>query len=99
MNGKFFSIPFALLIITLVPQAFAEYEDTIVVLETDSGRLIIEFFPQFAPNHVENFVTLSEDGFYTGTIFHRIIDGFMIQGGDPKSVSYTHLTLPTILLV
>ena len=65
---------------------FAEYEDTIVVLETDSGRLIIEFFPQFAPNHVENFVTLSEDGFYTGTIFHRIIEGFMIQGGDPKSI-------------
>ena len=85
MNEKFFSIPFALLIITLVPQAFAEYEDTIVVLETDSGRLIIEFFPQFAPNHVENFVTLSEDGFYTGTIFHRIIEGFMIQGGDPKT--------------
>ena len=58
-----------------------------MVLETDSGRLIIEFFPQFAPNHVENFVTLSEDGFYTGTIFHRIIEGFMIQGGDPKSAS------------
>ena len=74
-----------LLIIVITPQNFAEYEDTIVVLETDSGRLIIEFFPQFAPNHVENFVTLSEDGFYTGTIFHRIIEGFMIQGGDPKS--------------
>ena len=74
-----------LLIIALTPQAFAEFEDTIVVLETDSGRLIIEFFPQFAPNHVENFVTLAEDGFYTGTIFHRIIEGFMIQGGDPKS--------------
>ena len=85
MNGKFFSILFTLLIIVITPQAFAEYEDTIVVLETDSGRLIIEFFPQLAPNHVENFVTLSEDGFYTGTIFHRIIEGFMIQGGDPKS--------------
>ncbi|MDC0063738.1 peptidylprolyl isomerase [Candidatus Nitrosopelagicus sp.] len=85
MNGKFFSILFTLLIIVITPQAFAEYEDTIVVMETDSGRLIMEFFPQFAPNHVENFVTLSEDGFYTGTIFHRIIEGFMIQGGDPKS--------------
>ena len=85
MNKKLFSLPFALLIIAITPQAFAEYEDTIVVLETDSGRLIMEFFPQFAPNHVENFVTLSEDGFYTGTIFHRIIEGFMIQGGDPKS--------------
>ena len=85
MNKKFFLLPLILLIIVTTPQAFAEYEDTIVVLETDSGRLIIEFFPQFAPNHVENFVTLSEDGFYTGTIFHRIIEGFMIQGGDPKS--------------
>ena len=85
MNGKFFSILFTLLIIAITPHAFAEYEDAIVVLETDSGRLIIEFFPQFAPNHVENFVTLSEDGFYDETIFHRIIEGFMIQGGDPKS--------------
>ncbi|MDA1125249.1 MAG: peptidylprolyl isomerase, partial [Crenarchaeota archaeon] len=85
MNKKFFSILLTLLIIAITPQAFAEYEDTIVVIETESGRLIIEFFPQFAPNHVEKFVTLSEDGFYTGTIFHRIIEGFMIQGGDPKS--------------
>jgi len=89
MNKKFFFLPLILLIIVAAPQAFAEYEDTIVVLETDSGRLIIEFFPQFAPNHVENFVTLSEDGFYTGTIFHRIIDGFMIQGGDPNSADPT----------
>jgi len=85
MNKKFLFLPLIVLIIVTTPQAFAEYEDTIVVLETDSGRLIIEFFPQFAPNHVENFVTLSEDGFYTGTIFHRIIEGFMIQGGDPKT--------------
>ena len=85
MNKKFFLLPLVLLIFAVTPQAFAEYEDTIVVLETDSGRLIIEFFPQFAPNHVENFVTLAEDGFYTETIFHRIIEGFMIQGGDPKS--------------
>jgi len=85
MNKKFFFLPLVLLTLTVTPQAFAEYEDTIVVLETDSGRLIIEFFPQFAPNHVENFVKLSEDAVYTGTIFHRIIEGFMIQGGDPKS--------------
>ena len=85
MNKRISSILLTLLLVAIMPQAFAEYEDTIVVLETDSGRLIIEFFPQFAPNHVENFVTLSEDGVYTGTIFHRIIEGFMIQGGDPLS--------------
>jgi len=87
VKKKFLSIIFASLIITLIPQAFGEYEDTIVILETEMGRLIIEFFPDAAPNHVENFVTLSEDGFYTGTIFHRIIEGFMIQGGDPKTAN------------
>ena len=86
MNKKFLSLITATLIITLIPQAFAEYEDTIVIMETEMGKLIIEFFPDVAPNHVENFVTLSEDGFYTGTIFHRIIEGFMIQGGDPKTL-------------
>ena len=77
MNKKFFSIAFVLLIIAITPHAFAEYEDTVVVLETDSGRLIIEFFPQFAPNHVENFVTLSEDGFYTGSIFQVVLWNLM----------------------
>ena len=85
MNKVLFSLPLFVLIFSISPQVFAEYEDTIVVLETDSGRLIMEFFPDVAPNHVENFVTLAEDGFYTGTIFHRIIEGFMIQGGDPKT--------------
>jgi len=85
VKKKFLSIIFASLIITLIPQAFGEYEDTIVIMETEMGRLIIEFFPDAAPNHVENFVTLSEDGFYNETVFHRIIEGFMIQGGDPKT--------------
>jgi len=87
MNKKFFSLITTALIITLIPQAFAEYEDTIVIMDTEIGRLIIEFFPDVAPNHVENFVGLSEDGFYTGTIFHRIIEDFMIQGGDPKTAN------------
>ena len=85
MNKVLLSLPLFVLIFSVTPQVFAEYEDTIVVLETDSGRLIMEFFPDVAPNHVENFVTLAEDEFYTGTIFHRIIEGFMIQGGDPKT--------------
>ena len=71
------------MIISLTPQVFAEYEDIIVVMETTSGKLVFEFFPDVAPNHVENFVKLSQEGFYTETIFHRIIDGFMVQGGDP----------------
>ena len=85
MNKLLFLLPLFVLIFSVTPQVFAEYEDTIVVLETNSGRLIIEFFPEFAPNHVENFISLSKNGFYNETVFHRIIEGFMIQGGDPNS--------------
>ena len=64
-----------------------DYGDTVAVLETDMGEMVIEFFPDDAPNHVSNFVGLAESGFYDGTVFHRIIPGFMIQGGDPNTVS------------
>ena len=63
----------------------AQVGDTIVVLHTGLGQLTIELFPDDAPNHVENFVALAEDGFYDQTIFHRIIPGFIIQGGDPNT--------------
>ena len=65
----------------------AEADDRVAVLETQMGTIIIEFFPAAAPNHVSNFVALAESGFYDGTLFHRIISGFMIQGGDPNTVS------------
>jgi peptidyl-prolyl cis-trans isomerase B (cyclophilin B) len=45
----------------------------------------VTFFPEKAPKHVENFITLAKSGFYNGTIFHRVIPGFMIQGGDPNT--------------
>ena len=66
-----------------ISQSFAQLDDSVVVLDTKSGRLVIEFFPNDAPNHVENFINLTESGFYDRTIFHRVIQGFMIQGGDP----------------
>src|SRR5512136_3007242 len=53
------------------------------VLETTAGELVIEFWPDVAPKTVENFKKLARDKFYDGTAFHRIIKGFMIQGGDP----------------
>lgn len=62
-----------------------ETEEKLVVLHTQSGPLVIEFFPEDAPNHVENFINLTQSGFYDRTIFHRIIKDFMIQGGDPKT--------------
>ena len=55
------------------------------VIETKYGNIEIKFFPDVAPKHVENFVKLSKEGFYDGTIFHRVIPGFMIQGGDPNT--------------
>ena len=59
--------------------------NTVVVLHTEMGRLTIELFPDDAPNHTANFMSLAEDGFYDGTVFHRIIPGFIIQGGDPHT--------------
>ena len=55
------------------------------VIETRLGNMEISFFPDVAPNHVNNFIELSKKKFYDGTLFHRVIPGFMIQGGDPNS--------------
>lgn len=52
-------------------------------ITTTEGEMIVEFWPDVAPKTVENFKTLAQKGFYDGTCFHRIIKGFMIQGGDP----------------
>jgi len=60
-------------------------DTTIAVLNTTAGEIRVEFLPDKAPGHVENFVKLSKDGFYDGTLFHRVISGFMIQGGDPNT--------------
>ena len=57
----------------------------VAVMETSKGRMVIEFWPNEAPKTVANFKKLARSGFYNGTGFHRIISGFMIQGGDPKS--------------
>lgn len=50
----------------------------------DGGKMVLELYPEFAPETVENFVNLAKSGFYDGLKFHRIVAGFMIQGGDPK---------------
>jgi peptidyl-prolyl cis-trans isomerase B (cyclophilin B) len=55
------------------------------VIETNLGKIVIEFFPEDAPKTVENFVKLASSSFYDGTLFHRVIPGFMIQGGDPNT--------------
>jgi peptidyl-prolyl cis-trans isomerase B (cyclophilin B) len=52
-------------------------------METTEGPIVIELYPKQAPHHVNSFVFLAKEGFYNGVIFHRVIPGFMIQGGDP----------------
>ena len=59
----------------------------IAVIETTLGNIELEFLVEKAPGHVKNFKELVKKGFYDGTIFHRVIPGFMIQGGDPNSKS------------
>ena len=55
----------------------------VAVIKTTAGEMILDFWPDVAPKTVENFKTLAKKGFYDGTAFHRIVKGFMIQGGDP----------------
>ena len=67
------------------------------VIETRFGEIELEFFPDKAPGHVKNFLDLAKKGTYDGTLFHRVIPGFMIQGGDPgtkdpKAPRHTHGT-------
>ncbi|THJ22720.1 MAG: peptidylprolyl isomerase [Nitrospira sp. CG24E] len=55
------------------------------IIKTKFGDMQIKLYPEVAPNHVGNFIKLAKSGFYDGTIFHRVIQGFMIQGGDPNT--------------
>lgn len=59
-------------------------DEALVAMETSMGTIKIKLFPKYAPKTVENFVTHAKEGYYDGLIFHRVIDNFMIQGGDPK---------------
>lgn len=62
----------------------SEDKNPVATIEMEDGSIIkVELYPEVAPNTVRNFISLANDGFYNGTIFHRVIKGFMIQGGDP----------------
>ena len=86
MNKIFLILSTSLLLVSLGNTAFAQFDDKLAVLETEQGTIVIEFFSEDAPKHVENFIGLAESGFYDGVLFHRIIPGFMIQGGDPNTI-------------
>jgi cyclophilin family peptidyl-prolyl cis-trans isomerase len=64
-----------------IPAAYAGEEATVVTMETNFGKIVLELDAEKAPKTVENFVQYVKDGFFDDTIFHRVIDGFMIQGG------------------
>ena len=57
----------------------------VAVIKTSEGDMVVQFWTDAAPNTIDNFKKLARQGFYNGTIFHRIVKGFMIQGGDPNS--------------
>ena len=69
-----------------LPQLDTEIKEneSVVELTTTAGVITVKLFPEIAPKAVENFVTHAKDGYYDGTPFHRVIEGFMIQGGDPE---------------
>jgi peptidyl-prolyl cis-trans isomerase B (cyclophilin B) len=87
MKTRLLSFAVALLAAASVTHAAdtssADAKDLVAVIKTTDGTMVAEFWPDAAPGTVANFIKLAQSGFYTGTIFHRIIPGFMIQGGDP----------------
>ena len=73
----------------------ADPENTLV-LETSKGRVVIALRPDLAPGHVERIKTLAREGFYDGVVFHRVIDGFMAQTGDPTGTGTGGSKLPDL---
>jgi peptidyl-prolyl cis-trans isomerase B (cyclophilin B) len=74
-----------ILIAAPAPAVPPDAEVPFVRLHTEEGEILVALFPDLAPHHVRNFLHLAETGFYAGTVFHRIVPGFVIQGGDPNS--------------
>jgi peptidyl-prolyl cis-trans isomerase B (cyclophilin B) len=70
---------------TFTKEEIKKMAETRAFIETKFGNIELRLFPDVAPGHVNNFIELAKKGFYDGTTFHRVIPGFMIQGGDPNS--------------
>ena len=84
MKSKF--IILALILITLgVFYMNMAPEERVAIISTKHGDMVVEFYPDVAPMHVESFIALAEEEYFNGTTFHRVIPGFVIQGGDPNS--------------
>ena len=72
---------------TFSKQEIERMKQTTAVLQTKFGEITLKFFPEVAPKHVNSFIELANTGFYDGTTFHRVVPGFVIQGGDPNTRS------------
>jgi peptidyl-prolyl cis-trans isomerase B (cyclophilin B) len=84
LAGAIIFLFFNMIITGCVPNRAAKAQNPVVTIEMEDGAIIkAELYPNVAPNTVRNFIYLAGQGYYDGIIFHRIIDGFMIQGGDP----------------
>ena len=88
----------ALVLAGLVPVAAqqAAYPQNTVLLDTKDGRITIRLRPDLAPKHVEQIKALTKRGFYDGVVFHRVIDGFMAQTGDPTGTGTGKSDLPNL---
>ncbi|MDG2287547.1 MAG: peptidylprolyl isomerase [Candidatus Marinimicrobia bacterium] len=84
MNRVLGLILLTLLVIGVLFMTY-EKENDVAVISTNFGEMIVEFYPDIAPMHVDSFVALANEEYFNGTTFHRVIPGFMIQGGDPNS--------------
>ena len=91
-----FRLIFVTLLITGVSiVSCANPQKEVAVISTKFGDMVVEFFEEAAPKHVESFKLHAESGYYNGTIFHRVIPGFMIQGGDPNTKGENNATYGT----
>lgn len=81
---KFLGIILIFLVIGVIIMNY-DKESKVAVISTNFGDMVVEFYPDIAPMHVESFMALANEEYFNGTTFHRVIPGFMIQGGDPNS--------------
>jgi len=82
---KFLYLIVLILIVIGVSMMTSKKVEEVAVISTKYGDMVIEFYPEIAPMHVESFKILANEGYFNGTLFHRVIPGFVIQGGDPNS--------------
>jgi len=97
MIAKFIAVAFAALLFLPAAASAATLDpQNTLYLDLPAGRVVIQLRPDLAPKHVERVKTLARQGFYDGTPFHRVIDGFMAQGGDPTGTGTGGSKLPDL---